>query len=576
MEWGAKVGLYVGVALTFALFTAILVARFLWQRKQKPKNPYSVASGILGQVGISHHAPEFTIPLMVPLLIQDSFTCEEEPAVEEKVASPLNKRRRSFTWQGTPIFVQPTEQREDSNFLTVESSDGPLIRRLQSITDLSMFPGEQSSESRTETPGPWTSGVRRESLFFSASGTSILRRPRSNTTESDVASPVSPISPTHDRAASITSTSSCENLHASITTKRIHTLSTASTDSEPEQGRRISQTTRSAHLSLRKMTSMPDGCSGPKPRPPLKKRFSEIHRRTSSDSLGVSTANPKPTKPLPSTKRGKIMLTIGFNEEKKQLVVHLVNAVDLPMKNNNLLDSFVRLHLSMPMKQHRLQSKVHKKTCNPIYDEKIIFEDVDLTQLLQSTLRLKVTNKESGFTRGEVVGEALIFLSDKGVLRNTIMAKDLLPKSSGITEEDGLGEVLLSVCHYATSAQVKAVVHQIKDLAKSCKNPTISIELTHKGETIQKQQTRSKKTKKNSDSEEFNFHIPTTSACTLDSYSLQFSLFNQDLLRGAVCIGYVVLGQDAPFQSEVDFWRAVVNCPHEPITEWHKFHKTPY
>jgi hypothetical protein len=98
-------------------------------------------------------------------------------------------------------------------------------------------------------------------------------------------------------------------------------------------------------------------------RPPLKKRFSEIHRRQkSSDSLLVGVSSKSSIKALPATKRGNLVLTMRYHGEESHFVVHLINATDLPMKNNNLLDTFARLYLVMPSKQLRLQSKVRRIT----------------------------------------------------------------------------------------------------------------------------------------------------------------------------------------------------------------------
>lgn len=75
----------------------------------------------------------------------------------------------------------------------------------------------------------------------------------------------------------------------------------------------------------------------------------------SNDSLLGSMIS---SKELPASKRGNLSLSIKYEEGEKKLTVHLVNAIDLPMKNNNLLDTFARLYLIMPSKQLRQHSKV--------------------------------------------------------------------------------------------------------------------------------------------------------------------------------------------------------------------------
>ena len=107
-------------------------------------------------------------------------------------------------------------------------------------------------------------------------------------------------------------------------------------------------------------------------------------------------------------------------------------------------------------------------------------------------------------------------------------------------------------------------------------DPSVSVELVYQDELLQRQQTRSKKQRKNPVfNEELVFHIPTSSSNPLENYSLQFSIFSQDILKGVVCVGYVTLGMDAPRGSEVDHWKTVVSSPHKPVTAMHKFHRTP-
>lgn len=111
----------------------------------------------------------------------------------------------------------------------------------------------------------------------------------------------------------------------------------------------------------------------------------------------------------------------------------------------------------------------------------------------------------------------------------------------------------------------------------SSSDPSVTVELVYQDELLQRQQTTKPKKprKKNVFKEELVFHIPTNSSNPLENYSLQFSIFSQDILKGAVCIGYVTLGMDAPRESEIEHWKAVVTSPHKTIKAMHRFHRTP-
>ena len=97
------------------------------------------------------------------------------------------------------------------------------------------------------------------------------------------------------------------------------------------------------------------------------------------------------------------------------------------------------------------------------------------------------------------------------------------------------------------------------------------MELTHKDEILQKHQTKSKKKNMVFD-EEFSFDVATNSSCTLENFGIQFTVLQHDFMRGNDVLGHVRLGMDAPLQTELLHWKAVVLSPHKPIAEWHKLH----
>lgn len=72
--------------------------------------------------------------------------------------------------------------------------------------------------------------------------------------------------------------------------------------------------------------------------------------------------------------------------------------------------------------------------------------------------------------------------------------------------------------------------------------------------------------------EEFSFDVATNSSCTLENFGIQFTVLQHDFMRGNDVLGHVRLGMDAPLQTELLHWKAVVLSPHKPIAEWHKLH----
>ena len=60
----------------------------------------------------------------------------------------------------------------------------------------------------------------------------------------------------------------------------------------------------------------------------------------------------------------------------------VVKCRDLPAKDPNLgsSDPYVKLQL-LPDKQHKVKTRVLRKTCNPVYDEDFTFYGINFNQL---------------------------------------------------------------------------------------------------------------------------------------------------------------------------------------------------
>ena len=71
-----------------------------------------------------------------------------------------------------------------------------------------------------------------------------------------------------------------------------------------------------------------------------------------------------------------------YKSEKNALVVSVVKCRDLPAKDPNLgsSDPYVKLQL-LPDKQHKVKTRVLRKTRNPVYDEDFTFYGINFNQL---------------------------------------------------------------------------------------------------------------------------------------------------------------------------------------------------
>lgn len=215
--------------------------------------------------------------------------------------------------------------------------------------------------------------------------------------------------------------------------------SAASSYSRPRAGS-IGLRTRSESVNSLSRESLDGDSTLPDPMPHMRKsvvstvdtnaprpKIDEKQRRHSTSKMTYAN-KPARKKSLAPQKHGNVIFKMTYQADQHKLEVHLINATELPIRHGRLLDGFARISFKSPSKHQRLQSKVHKKTCNPIFDEKFVFENVNFSELQQSHLKIKLLDR-LGVSRCEPVGEALIALSDETMTYGENVTRDLVEKA---------------------------------------------------------------------------------------------------------------------------------------------------
>lgn len=500
------------VAATLSVFIAVLVIRCYLRWKRQHKKEQIFAEGPVPKLVLSSQPVDF----LVPLLIQDRL--EEEEEVDQ-----FDIHYSVSGASSEDIGHEPEKSQ------TGERKVRPLLARLHSEASVLDRNGQRVN-LRCHAP---RSTKRGESLFF-------------------------------DDGA--------ESFHSSDESL-LPRCSSAGPQPRPlRRGSRADSLKSLSRESLSEESSLPD----PTPHM-LKSLVSSINttlpkskltkqRRKSANEVSYTGSRRSRRNSQVSRKRGKITLKMTFAEDLRSLEVHLINATELPLRHGRMLDVFARLSLKTPSKRRgeRLQSKLLKKTCNPIFDERFVFKNLHLAELKKGRLKIRLFDRH-GVSRYEPIGETVFSLCDESIMRGDKLCRDLSPQF--------VGELQFSLCHEATSSHLKVIIMRLKDLPKSVKNPSVAVELTHnrKEEVIQKHQTKAGK-KDLTINEEFSFEVATNSSCTLENFGVQFTIFQHEFMHRNEVIGHVRLGLDAPFPSEINHWKAVTLSPHKPIQGWHKLH----
>ena len=112
---------------------------------------------------------------------------------------------------------------------------------------------------------------------------------------------------------------------------------------------------------------------------------------------------------------GKLHFSLKYMHEQNALIVDIAKAEDLPAKDfSGTSDPYVKVYL-LPDRKNKHQTKVHRKTLNPIFDEQFMFP-LAYTELHSRTLQFSVYDFDR-FSRHDLIGVV--------ILKDLMKSKDL-------------------------------------------------------------------------------------------------------------------------------------------------------
>lgn len=103
---------------------------------------------------------------------------------------------------------------------------------------------------------------------------------------------------------------------------------------------------------------------------------------------------------------GKINFSLKYDYENEALLVNILKAYDLPAKDLcGSSDPYVKIYL-LPDRKRKFQTRVHRKTLNPMFDESFQF-NVPYEELGSRKLHLSVYDFDR-FSRHDMIGEVIL------------------------------------------------------------------------------------------------------------------------------------------------------------------------
>ncbi|XP_056107513.1 synaptotagmin-6 [Rhinichthys klamathensis goyatoka] len=264
---------------------------------------------------------------------------------------------------------------------------------------------------------------------------------------------------------------------------------------------------------------------------------------------------------------GKINFSLKYDYEGELLLVTILKAFDLPAKDLcGSSDPYVKIYL-LPDRKRKFQTRVHRKTLNPTFDETFQFP-VPYEELGSRKLHLSVFDFDR-FSRHDMIGEVILenLFEASDLSRETSIWKDIQYATS---ESVDLGEIMFSLCYLPTAGRLTLTVIKCRNLKAmditGYSDPYVKVSLICDGRRLKKKKTSIKKNTLNPTyNEAIIFDIPPEN---MDQVSLHISVMDYDLVGHNEIIGVCRVGSHAEGLGR-DHWNEMLAYPRKPIAHWH-------
>ncbi|GCC22420.1 synaptotagmin-10 isoform X2 [Chiloscyllium punctatum] len=291
----------------------------------------------------------------------------------------------------------------------------------------------------------------------------------------------------------------------------------------------------------------------------------ELYKQKSVDSQDGEQEDVKTS--------GKLNLTLKYDYENQHLIVTILKSLDLPAKDfSGTSDPYVKIYL-LPDRKKKFQTRVHRKTLNPIFNETFQFP-VPLDQLSNRKLHFSVYDFDR-FSRHDMIGEVIVdnlFELLEPPREDTIWRDIICVK----TESVDLGEIMFSLCYLPTAGRMTLTVIKCRNLKAmditGFSDPYVKVSLICEGRRLKKRKTTTKKNTLNPVyNEAIIFDIPPES---MEQVSLSITVMDYDRVGHNEVIGVCRVGQDAEGLGR-DHWNEMLAYPRKPIAHWHPLAEAP-
>ncbi|XP_014255915.1 synaptotagmin 1 isoform X2 [Cimex lectularius] len=268
-------------------------------------------------------------------------------------------------------------------------------------------------------------------------------------------------------------------------------------------------------------------------------------------------------------KLGKLQYKLEYDFNNNSLSVTVIQAEDLPaLDMGGTSDPYVKVYL-LPDKKKKFETKVHRKTLSPVFNETFTFKSVPYADAMNKTLVFAIFDFDR-FSKHDQIGEVKVPLCQVDLAQTIEEWKELQSVEGEGGQDNKLGDICFSLRYVPTAGKLTVVILEAKNLKKmdvgGLSDPYVKIAIMQNGKRLKKKKTSIKKCTLNPYyNESFSFEVPFEQ---IQKVQLVVTVVDYDRIGTSEPIGKVVLGYNAS-GTELRHWSDMLASPRRPIAQWH-------
>ncbi|GAB6024767.1 Arf guanine nucleotide exchange factor syt1 [Chamberlinius hualienensis] len=267
-------------------------------------------------------------------------------------------------------------------------------------------------------------------------------------------------------------------------------------------------------------------------------------------------------------KLGRLQFKLDYDFNANNLAVTVIQAEELPALDlGGTSDPYVKVYL-LPDKKKKFETKVHRKTLNPVFNETFNFK-VPYSEIICKTLVFAIFDFDR-FSKHDQIGEVKVALNQVDLAQTIEEWRDLTSVEGEQGQDNKLGDICFSLRYVPTAGKLTVVILEAKNLKKmdvgGLSDPYVKIALMMNGKRVKKKKTSIKKCTLNPYyNESFTFEVPFEQ---IQKVQLVVTVVDYDRIGTSEPIGRVILGCNST-GSALRHWSDMLASPRRPIAQWH-------